>query len=279
MKKSTWLAGPYIIWMILFTVVPILIVAFFAFTTEGDDGSLQFTLQNFARSFDPVFLNSLLKSLWIALLTTIACLLLGYPLAMCLVRQSQKVRSLMVVLFMVPMWMNFLIRTYAWMAIFRGGDAGLLNSFLMSLGFEPVQFLYNDSAIILAMIYNYLPFMILPIYNALEKIQKNTIEAAQDLGANSFKVFTTISLPLTVPGIISGITMVFMPAVTTFAIPKLVGGTDLMIGDMIEKQFLTNSDKNFGSALSIIMMILVLASMLILNHFDKDNEAGGGGII
>ncbi len=278
MKKNTWLAGPYIVWMILFTVVPILIVAFFAFTTEDADG-IHFTLQNFARACDPIFLNSLWKSLWIALVTTLACLLLGYPLAMCLVRQSPRVRSLLVVLFMVPMWMNFLIRTYAWMAIFRGGEAGLLNSFLMSLGFEPVQFLYNDSAIILAMIYNYLPFMILPIYNALEKIQRNTIEAAQDLGANSFKVFTTISLPLTVPGIISGITMVFMPAVTTFAIPKLVGGTELMIGDMIEKQFLTNSDKNLGSALSIIMMVLVLVSMLILNHFDKDHEAGGGGIV
>lgn len=278
MKKNTWLAGPYIVWMILFTVVPILIVIFFAFTSEDATG-VHFTLQNFIDSFDPVFLNSLWKSLWIAFVTTVICLLIGYPLAMCLTKLSKRARSILVVLFMVPMWMNFLIRTYAWMAIFRGGEAGLLNSLLMSMGMEPVQFLYNDTAVILAMIYNYLPFMILPLYNALEKIQTNTIEAAQDLGANSLKVFTTIQLPMTVPGIISGITMVFMPTVTTFAIPKLVGGTELMIGDMIEKQFLTNSNKNLGSALSIIMMILVLASMVILNHFDKDHEAEGGGML
>lgn len=278
MKKTTWLSYPYIVWMVMFTVVPILIVAFFSLTVQDATGT-HFTLQHFKESLDPVFLNSLWKSIWIALLTTAICLVIGYPLAICLTRLSKRARSILIVLFMVPMWMNFLIRTYAWMAIFRGGEAGLLNSFLMSLGFEPIQFLYNDSAVLLAMIYNYLPFMILPIYTSLEKIQTNTIEAAQDLGANSFKVFTTILFPLTVPGIISGITMVFMPTVTTFAIPKLVGGTQLMIGDMIEKQFLTNSNKNLGSALSLVMMVLVLASMLVLNRFDKDNEAGGGGIL
>lgn len=278
MRRTTWLSTPYIVWMLLFTVVPILIVAFFAFTRQTPTG-LQFTLDFFRDSMEPIFVNSLLKSLWIALLTTVACLAIGYPLALCLIRLSDKARGICTVLFMVPMWMNFLIRTYAWISIFQDGEAGLINSFFISLGFEPVQFLYNDAFLVVAMIYNYLPFMILPLYNALGKIEPRTIEAAQDLGANNFKVFKTILLPLSLPGIISGITMVFMPAVTTFAIPKLVGGTEPMIGELIEKQFLTNSNRNLGSALSLLMMVLILFSMLLLNKFDKDNDAGGGALL
>jgi len=178
-------------------------------------------------------------------------------------------------LFMLPMWMNFLIRTHAWRAIFLGGEAGLINSMLIGFGVEPVQFLHNNTAIIMTLVYNYLPFMILPLYASLGKIQSNTIEAAQDLGANSFKVFATIQLPLSVPGVISGITMVFMPALTTFAIPDMVGGTDLMIGQMIEMQILRlRGQQNIGAAISVILMVLVLISIFALNIFDKDKRAG-----
>ena len=274
MKKTTWLSYPYLIWMLMFTIIPMLIVLFFSLT-KTVDGNIHFTFEHFKEAFKEPFLSSLLKSLWIAFRATFYCFIIGYPIALFLTKLKPLSRSIIKMMIMVPMWMNFLIRTYAWMAIFRGGDAGLINSLLINLGLEPVQFLYNDTAVILAMIYNYLPFMILPLCNSLEKIEPHIIEASHDLGASNRKVFTTIQFPLSIPGIISGITMVFLPAVTTFAIPKLVGGSSPMIGDLIEKQFLQLNNKNLGSAIAIIMMVLIIGSMLLFNKFDKDKDAGG----
>ena len=273
-KSVKWLAFPYIIWMAIFIIVPILLIFYFAFNSGGAE-EFHFTFENLKNAIDPLFTVTLLKSMQIAVISTVFCLLLAYPLALILLKMKKRTRNLLVVLFMLPMWMNFLVRTLAWVNIFESGEAGLINSLLISVGLHPIQFLYNDVAVIVVMIYNYLPFMILPIYTSLEKIDNRIIEAAKDLGADSYKVFRTVTLPLSLPGIISGITMVFMPTVTTFAIPRLVGGSQRLIGDMIEKQFLELNNVNLGSAISIFLMILILLSMAILRKFDKDNEQGG----
>ena len=270
--KRRYFAYPYVVWMIIFITLPIILVLYYAFTKSTANGA-PFTLENFVKAFDPLFFEVLLRSICLAVICTVICFLLGYPVAMILSRNGVKSRTL-IVWFILPMWMNFLLRTYAWMVLLDSN--GLINQVLLFLGFGRAQLMYNSSAILLGMVYNFLPFMVLPIYSVMVKIPNSLVQAAQDLGANSKKVFTRVIFPLSMPGIISGITMVFMPAVTTFAISRLLGGAQfMMFGDLIENQFLFAQDWNLGSALSCIMLLMILISMFIISRADKREEQGG----
>ncbi|MCY6371423.1 ABC transporter permease [Clostridium ganghwense] len=269
MKKYS--AYPYIVWSIIFIIFPLILVVGFSFT-KYDEG-LIFTLDNFKRLMNPIYVKVFVRSINLALISTLVCLIMGYPMAMILASTEIKKRNIMVLLFIIPMWMNFLLRTYAWMSIL--GRNGFINTALRTLGFPTVNLLYNDGAVILGMVYNFLPFMVLPIYTVLSKMDKSLIEAAGDLGANRVTTFRKIILPLSMPGVMSGITMVFMPAVSTFVISRLLGGGQYMlIGNLVEQQFTVVNDWHFGSAVSILMMILILIFMAIMSRYDKE-ESGG----
>lgn len=276
-KNKSILAYPYLIWSALFIVVPLILVLVFSFTVENGD-KLIFSLENYKRLINPIYLKVFLRSIILAGSSTIICLLVGYPVAYIISKAHISKRNTLILLFILPMWMNFLLRTYAWVAIL--GKNGILNSFLGLFGIEPVTLLYTNFAILLGMVYNFLPFMVLPIYTSLSKMDNDLINAARDLGANSFQVFTKVIFPLSVPGVISGITMVFMPAVTTFAISRLLGGGKFMLlGDLIEQQFTVVGDWNFGSAISIFMMIVILISMAVMSRFEDDSDKEGGGLL
>ena len=263
----------YAVWSIVFVLLPLVILlGNSVLVTTG--GESHFSMANFARVLDPLYLKVIWRSLKLALLTTLICLILGYPMAMILAKSGIGKGSIMVILLIIPMWMNFLARTYAWMSLLDG--AGILSTFLKSLGLPGLNVLYTEGAVILGMVYNFLPFMILPIYSVLIKIDHSLIEAAEDLGAAPMKVFSKITLPLSVSGVITGITMVFLPAVSTFVISRLLGGGKVnMVGNLIETQFLTSSDWGFGSALSVVVMVLILISMFIMNRFGDDEQGGG----
>lgn len=270
--KRKWLATPYIVWMCIFIVIPMFLVLYYAFTVDGSGGRVAFSLANFEKFFQPVYLSVLWRSLLMALISTGICLLIGYPTAMILASRDFSKAGTLLLLFMVPMWMNFLLRTYAWKAILE--NTGIINSLLQAVGLEPVQMLYTSGAVVFGMVYNYLPFMILPIYTSLKKIDRSLIEAAQDLGGRPSRVFRKVTFPLSLPGVMSGVTMVFMPAVSTFVISRLLGGAQFMLfGDLIEQQFIFANDWHFGSTLSIIMMALILISMGIFYRYD-DEEGG-----
>lgn len=276
-KSNSYLASPYVVWSMIFIVIPLLLIVFFGFTKE-ENGQYILSLENFQRLMDPIFFKVFARSLWLALVSTILCILIGYPTAYIISKAKVSRQGILILLFILPMWMNFLLRTYAWMAIL--GKNGFINTVLTTLGFNPVNILYTNTAVLLGMVYNFLPFMVLPIYTILSKMDKDLINAAKDLGANSFQVFTKIILPLSVPGIVSGITMVFMPAVSTFVISKLLGGGKVMlVGNLIEQQFMTVGDWHFGSAVSIFMMILILLSMAFMNKFGNESGKEGGGLI
>lgn len=277
MKKKSYLAYPYIIWSAIFIVIPLILVIFFSFSKEVDNGYV-FSLENYKTLMDPIYFKVFFRSIGLAGLATLICLIVGYPVAYIISKAPLSKRGTLILLFILPMWMNFLLRTYAWVAIL--GKNGLLNSFLGIFGIEPVSILYTNFAILLGMVYNFLPFMVLPIFTSLSKMDNDLINAAHDLGANKFKVFTKVIFPLSLPGVISGITMVFMPAVTTFAISRLLGGGKFMlIGDLIEQQFTVVGDWNFGSAVSIFMMIVILISLAIMSKFDDDSYKEGGGLL
>ena len=263
----------YAVWSIVFVLLPLVILlGNSVLVTTG--GESHFSMANFARVLDPLYLKVIWRSLKLALLTTLICLILGYPMAMILAKSGFGKGSIMVILLIIPMWMNFLARTYAWMSLLDG--AGILSTFLKSLGLPGLNVLYTEGAVILGMVYNFLPFMILPIHSVLIKIDHSLIEAAEDLGAAPMKVFSKITLPLSVSGVITGITMVFLPAVSTFVISRLLGGGKVnMVGNLIETQFLTSSDWGFGSALSVVVMVLILISMFIMNRFGDDEQGGG----
>lgn len=272
-SKKKLLSAPHIVWMILFTIIPAILIFSYAFTYSNETG-LRFTLENFKRFMDPIYLGVLWRSVSLAFISTLVCLILGYPMAMILAKTKMKSRNMLVLLLIIPMWMNFLLRTYAWMNILE--KSGLLNKFLTFIGLPTLDIMYTSAAVVLGMVYNFLPFMILPIYTVLTKIDNRLIEAAQDLGANKVTIFRKVTFPLSLPGVISGITMVFMPAVTTFVISRLLGGGQYtLIGNLIEQQFLTTLDWNFGSAISVIMLIVILISMGIMSKYDKDKEGVG----
>lgn len=279
MKKinsSKSAAYPYIVWSSLFILIPLLIVLFFSFTVETSEG-YSFSLENYTRLMNSQYAHIFYKSIQLAGLTTVACLILGYPVAYIISKISPSRRNLVIMIFIVPMWMNFLLRTYAWLPIL--GKNGFVNNFLANFGIGPIQFLYNDGAVLLGMIYNFLPFMVLPIFTILSKMDQSLIDAASDLGATRKQIFTKVVFPLSLPGVISGITMVFMPAVSTFVISSLLGGGQYMLlGNLIEQQFTTMGNRNFGSAISIIMMIVILISMAVMNKFDSEDKEGSAGL-
>jgi spermidine/putrescine transport system permease protein len=247
-----------------------LIIVFYAFTPAEGQGGF-FTLAHVVKIFDALHMQILLRSVWMSLLATAICLLIGYPAAYILSRMPSRHVSFLYVLFVAPMWMNFLLRTYAWMILLDMN--GLINRLLTMAGLGRVQLMYNMPAVVFGMIYNFMPFMILPIYTMLSKIPRDLMEAAQDLGAGGRTVFWKIIFPLSLPGVISGITMVFIPGITTFAISRLLGGSQFMLfGDLIENQFILLQDWHFGSALSLLLMVLVFICMAVSSRFDNNTE-------
>ena len=270
-KKAFWQslpATPYILWMALFIIIPLGMVVFFALT----DPQGNFTLENIARGDE--HMGVLLRSIKLTAIATALCVLIAYPLAYILSRKKGFQKQTLFIMVMLPMWMNFLLRTFAWMTILENN--GLINKFLGLFGIGPLQMINTQGAVILGMVYNYIPFMILPIYTTMCKIGDDVIEAAQDLGGNTFQVMARVVIPLSLPGVSTGITMVFVPAISTFIISKMLGGgTNQLIGDIIELQFLGNSyNPNLGSAISLVLMVVVLLCMSIMSNFDDEEMEG-----
>ena len=277
-NKLSHFAIPYVIWMALFVVAPILIVVIYAFSSASGG----FTLANFARmgTYAVVFT----RSFKLAIIATIICLLIGYPVSYIMSKEGPRFQRIAMVLIMLPMWMNFLLRTYSWMSILENN--GLLNQLFQKIGLIALynqvfgtdlsyfRLINTQGAVVLGMVYNYLPFMILPIYSVIIKLDRSLIEAAHDLGANTFNVFRRVILPLSLPGVLSGITMVFVPSVSTFAISKMLGGgTEMMLGDLIEQQFLGGAyNPQLGAAISLVMMIIVVICMAVMNRFGEGEE-------
>ncbi len=263
-----WLAAPYSVWAAGFIIIPLFVILYYAFTTEDTAG---LTLANFSYVLTKENLKALGLSLWLSLVSTVICLLLAYPLAMILTSRNVSQTSFIVLIFILPMWMNSLLRTLAWQTLLEKN--GVINSILSFLHLPALNIINTSGAIVLGMVYNFLPFMVLPLYNILLKIDKDVINAARDLGANSVQTFFRILLPLSMPGIVSGITMVFIPALTTFVISDLLGGSKiLLIGNVIEQEFKQTNNWNAGSALSMILMVFIVLSMFVMNKYDKEGE-------
>jgi spermidine/putrescine transport system permease protein len=294
LKTIRRFAYPYILWMIVFTLAPLLLVAFYAFTAYDESGKLFFTFQGFVRIFEgekvalsffglqrfsilvPGTVNIFFRSLEIALISTVFCLIIGYPIAYILAQRAKARRGrsdFLLFLFVMPMWMNALLRTYAWLAILE--PKGLINSLLALVGLPEQMLIYNRFGVGLGMVYNYLPFMVLPIYSVLVKMDKNLLEAAEDLGADRFHKFLKVILPLSLPGIVSGLNMVFLPSMTTFLIPDLLGGGRyFLIGNVIERKYMISRDWTGASALSILLLLFILISLRILRNYESRNEGG-----
>ena len=267
--KNKLLAAPYIVWMVLFTLIPLGIVFYYALT---DSMTGQFTLANLASigTYLPIFL----RSIWLSLFASLICLVIGYPVAYFIAQCKPLTQRFLEMLIMLPMCMSFLLRTLAWVGLLQ--DTGIINNILDAIGIGRLRLIRTPGAVILGMVYNYLPYMILPLYGVIVKIDPRLIEAAEDLGCNSTQVFSRVVLPLSVPGILSGMTMVFVPAVSTFYISQKLGGTDtVLIGDVIERQFKQGNNPNLGAALSLVLMILVFICTGIMNRFGGGNEEGG----
>lgn len=265
--NKKWLVAPYGIWIIGFVILPLILICFYGLS----DTSGQFTLDNALSILDPVHRDALWLSLKLSFLTTGICLLLAYPLALILNHLKLGRNSFIVMVFVLPMWMNFMLRTLAWMLLLSNN--GVINSLLNMLNLPNINILYTPTAVVLGMVYDFLPFMILPIYNSVVRIDNNVIEAARDLGANNVTVFRKILLPLTKPGIISGITMVFIPALTSFVVSDLLGGGKvLLIGNVIEQEFSLSMNWNQGSGLSLVLMIFILASMAFMQRYSEEDE-------
>ena len=271
-NKLSWFAVPYVVWMALMVVIPILIMVVYAFTTAEFQG----TLENFSEmgTYTSVFL----RSFRLAIVATLVCLLIGYPVSYWMAHEGPGFQRVAMALIMLPMWMNFLLRTYSWMSILENN--GLLNQFFKAIGLlkvmgvDHIPMIGTSGAVVLGMVYNYLPFMILPIYSVIVKLDGSLLEAARDLGADNPGVFRKVILPLSLPGVLSGVTMVFVPSVSTFAISRLLGGgKQMMLGDLIELQFMGGAyDPHLGAAISMVMMVIVVVCMVVMNHFGEGEE-------
>ena len=263
--KSKALASPYILWMVIFTIVPLAVVAYYAFTNSAGE----FTLENLANA--ATYWPTFLRSVGYAIAACVICLIMGYPVAYVIAQTGASAQRILYLLVMLPMCMSFLLRTLAWVALLR--DTGLINTFLGFFGVGPLPLIRNAGSVIMGMVYNYLPYMIMPLYTVIVKLDPRLIEAAQDLGCDNVQTFRRVILPLSVPGIVSGITMVFVPAVSTFYISQKLGSTDnMMVGDIIERQFKGSYNQNLGAAMSLILMILVFISIGLMNRFTGDDE-------
>ena len=270
MKKnnSVLLSTPYILWMLVFTLIPLGVVGYYALT-DPDTGAFSFSNLQDLGTYLPV----LWQSVWYSLISAFICLLLGYPVAYFIAHRKPLAQKILYMLVMLPMCMSFLLRTLAWVGLLQ--DTGIINRLLGLVGIGPISMIRTPGAVILGMVYNYLPYMILPLYAIIVKIDNRLIEAAEDLGCNGVQVFGRVILPLSMPGILSGITMVFVPAVSTFYISQKLGGTDtVLIGDVIERQFKQGNNPNLGAALSLVLMILVFICTGIMNRFGSDEEGG-----
>lgn len=263
--RAKLISSPYVVWSALFIVAPLIFVVYYSFTNPSGD----FTLDNISAlsKYAPTFL----RSIWFGIVATVICLLIAFPLAYIISQKTEKVQRTLVMLVMLPMWMSFLIRTYSWMALLQ--DTGIINSFLAKLGIDPIHMINISGAVILGMVYNFLPYMIMPIYSVMAKLDYSMVEAAQDLGGNRLTVIKRCIIPMSMPGVISGITMVFVPSVSTFYISqKLGGGSFDLIGDVIERQFQQSYNYNLGASLSLVLMVLILICMAVMNRFSGDEE-------
>lgn len=263
---------PYILWSVLFIIAPLIMVVYYAFT----DSTGAFSLDSIKAI--PEYTSTILLSILYGIAATLICLVIAYPFAYLISKLKFRTQSMMVLLVMLPMWMNFLIRTYSWMTIL--GDTGIINTFLNALGLSSLQLINTSGAVILGMVYNFLPYMILPIYSVLSKMDNSLIEAAQDLGSNRINVIKKVIIPLSLPGVLSGITMVFVPCVSTFYITqKLGGGQIVLIGDIIETQFQSANNYHLGASLSLVLMVLILICLGFMNYLGADSESEGGVVI
>ena len=263
--RAKLISSPYVVWSALFIVAPLIFVVYYSFTNPSGD----FTLDNISAlsKYAPTFL----RSIWFGIVATVICLLIAFPLAYIISQKTEKVQRTLVMLVMLPMWMSFLIRTYSWMALLQ--DTGIINSFLAKLGIDPIHMINTSGAVILGMVYNFLPYMIMPIYSVMAKLDYSMVEAAQDLGGNRLTVIKRCIIPMSMPGVISGITMVFVPSVSTFYISqKLGGGSFDLIGDVIERQFQQSYNYNLGASLSLVLMVLILICMAVMKRFSGDEE-------
>lgn len=270
MKKFSQLAFPYVVWVVLMILLPMLLILFYSLTTQGNEiVNFTFTLNNYIRFFtDHDFLMILWRSLVIAFKTTIICVLLGYPIAYFIARSPDRVRNTLVLAVTLPTWINMLVRTYSWIGLLSEG--GIIQTLF---GLQGTDLLYTEGAVLLGMVYNFIPFMILQINTSLAKMDKSLLEASSDLGANRFQTFWKVTFPLSIPGVISGIALVFLPAVSSFFIPKLLGGGQyFLIGNVIENQFITVGEWNFGSAISVIMAIVMMVIMYLVRYVEKRNS-------
>ena len=275
MKKFSQLAIPYIIWAALMLILPMALIAIYSITEPGNSIiSFSVTLEHYAKFFtDPDFLLILWRSLLIAVKTTVICLLIGYPVAYFIARSSERTQNILVMCITIPMWINMLVRTYAWIGLLSEG--GIIQKILSFLGLGNVELLYTQGAVLLGMVYNFLPFMILQVNTALCKMDHSLLEASADLGADKAQTFLRVTLPLSLPGVINGITLVFLPAVSSFFIPKLLGGGQyFLIGNLIENQFITVGEWNFGSAISMIMAIVMMLLMMAVRKAELFTQGG-----
>lgn len=269
--------SPASFWLGLFFIIPLCIILFYSFLQRGTYGGIEyiFTFENYERVFDPLYIKPVITSFLLALINTVICLILGYPLAWFIaMHPSNKWKTVLLFLVILPFWTNFLVRTYAWMIILR--TEGLLNNFLIWINLinEPLELLYTQKAVVIGLVYGYLPFMVLPLYASIEKLDKNLLQASKDLGANSFKTFLNVSLPLTRSGVVAGSILVFVPSIGAFITPDLLGGAkNLMIGNLIKEQFLSARDWPFGSALSVILMAIVLIMLMLYVKFGLEKES------
>ena len=264
--KTKWASAPYLVWMTVFIAVPLLMIAVFAFTTN--DGA--FTIKNIQDVGQ--YANIFFRSIWLSVIATAICLVVSYPVSFILSRMEKHKQATMLMIVMLPMWMNFLLRTYAWMTLL--GNNGVINYLFGLIGLGPFKLINTSGAVVLGMVYNYLPFMILPLYSVMVKIDKSVIEAASDLGCSGISTLFRVIVPLSLPGITSGITMVFVPAISTFIISRMLGGgSNLLIGDLIEMQFLGNAyNPHLGAAISLVLMVIILVIMTVMNQFSPDDQ-------
>lgn len=275
MKKFSQLAIPYIVWMVLMLVLPMALIAMYSITQHGNSIiSFSLTLDHYKKFFtDSDFLLVLGRSLMIAFKTTVICLLIGYPAAYFIARSSERVQNLLIMAITIPTWINMLVRTYAWIGLLSEG--GIIQQIFKLLGLGEIELLYTEGAVLLGMVYNFIPFMILQINSALCKMDPSLLEAAADLGASKAEAFKKVTFPLSLPGVINGITLVFLPAVSSFFIPKLLGGGQyFLIGNLIENQFITAGEWNFGSAISMIMAIIMMLMMMLVKKVEVRNNGG-----